>query len=163
MYWADTGTRGGLSRAFELDFRRIAIFPRPSDNGDDDMLQKAGVHQTLHVWPCPGCAGKAEGLNSAAAQGEEYTRADVHTNRRLSIHQQHPARMYLNNRRIMEGMAKCGRRQYRLGYRDAVAKQEFPSAKFHMVEGYALQSDHRFTADLRCARRTKPVDFRPEH
>ncbi|MGH8677949.1 MAG: hypothetical protein ACREUQ_06315, partial [Burkholderiales bacterium] len=40
MYWADTGTRGGTSRAFRNSIMkgRCDVFTGISDSGDDDML-----------------------------------------------------------------------------------------------------------------------------
>ena len=40
MYWADTGTRGGIMRAFRNSIlaKRCDVFLGLSDNGDDDLL-----------------------------------------------------------------------------------------------------------------------------
>ena len=56
-----------------------------------------------------------------------------------------PRELYLNNRRIMEGMAK-GEVDVSMVWATAiaVAKQEFPDAKFHMVEGYVPVEGQRF-------------------
>ena len=68
-----------------------------------------------------------------------------------------PRELYLNNRRIMEGMAK-GEVDASMVWATAiaVAKQEFPDAKFHMVEGYVPIEEHRFNSRSRCARTTRP-------
>jgi len=56
-----------------------------------------------------------------------------------------PRGLYLNNRRIMEGMVK-GEVDVSMvwGSAVAVAKQEFPAAKFRMVEGYVPIEGQRF-------------------
>jgi ABC-type amino acid transport substrate-binding protein len=58
-----------------------------------------------------------------------------------------PRELYLGNRRIMEGMAK-GEIDASMVWATAiaVAKQEFPTAKFHMVEGYVPMPEHRFNS-----------------
>ena len=56
-----------------------------------------------------------------------------------------PRGLYLNNRRIMEGMVKQEVDVSMVwGSAVAVAKQEFPDAKFRMVEGYVPIEGQRF-------------------
>jgi ABC-type amino acid transport substrate-binding protein len=154
MYWADTGTRGGLARAFRSSIfaKRCDIFLGLSDNGDDDMLQKKlvftkpyiGLGYVLVV------QGKAEGLKSLQQLKENNVKVGVPMSTPIDDYlftNNIPRELYLNNRRIMEGMAK-GEVDASMVWATAiaVAKQEFPDAKFHMVEGYVPQAEHRFNS-----------------
>jgi hypothetical protein len=68
MYWADTGTRGGLARAFRNSIfaKRCDIFLGLSDNGDDEMLQKRLVFTKpdISLGYVLVVQGKADGLRS---------------------------------------------------------------------------------------------------
>jgi len=154
MYWADTGTRGGLSRAFRNSIfaKRCDIFLGLSDNGDDDMLQKKLVFTKPYIslGYVLVVQGKAEGLNSLQQLKEKNIKVGVPMSTPIDDYlftNNIPRELYLNNRRIMEGMAK-GEVDASIVWATAiaVARQEFPGAKFHMVEGYVPQSDHRFNS-----------------
>jgi ABC-type amino acid transport substrate-binding protein len=69
-----------------------------------------------------------------------------------------PRELYLNNRRIMEGMQK-GDVDASMVWATAVAmaKQEFPQAKFHMVEGYVPLDAHRFNSKFAVRKEDKSL------
>ena len=69
-----------------------------------------------------------------------------------------PRELYLNNQRIMEGMTK-GEVDASMVWATAVAvaKVEFPDAKFHMVEGYVPIAAHRFNSKFAVRKEDKPL------
>jgi ABC-type amino acid transport substrate-binding protein len=152
MYWADTGTRGGINRAFRNSIlaKRCDVFLGLSDNGDDDLLPKKltftdpylGLGYVLVV------QGKAE----AAKTLDDVRKAGFKVGVPMStpiddymFQNQIPRALYLDNRRIMQGMAK-GEVDVSMVWASAiaVAKAEFPGASFHMVEGYVPVEGQRF-------------------
>lgn len=154
MYWADTGTRGGLSRAFRNSIfaKRCDIFLGLSDNGDDDMLQKKLVFTKPYIslGYVLVVQGKAEGLKSLQQLKDNNIKVGVPMSTPIDDYlfsNNIPRELYLNNRRIMEGMAK-GEVDASMVWATAVAvaKVEFPDAKFHMVDGYVPQAEHRFNS-----------------
>jgi len=152
MYWADTGTRGGLGRAFRNSIlaKRCDVFVGLSDNGDDDLLPKKlvfsdpymGLGYVLVV------QGKAEGVKSVAELKQAKLKVGVPMSTPIDDYMftnQIPRELYLDNRRIMQGMAK-GEVDVSMVWATAVAvaKNEFPEAKFHMVDGYVPVEGQRF-------------------
>lgn len=168
MYWADTGTRGGTSRAFRNSILkdRCDVFVGLSDGGDDDMLMgqlaftkpHAGMGYVLVV------QGKADDKKSL----EEIRNANIKVGVMMStpiddylFANNIPRELYLDNRRLMRGMAN-GEIDAGLvwGPAIAVAKREFPNAKFHMVPGYVPEPDHRFNLSFVVRKRDKSMmDF----
>jgi ABC-type amino acid transport substrate-binding protein len=152
MYWADTGTRGGLGRAFRNSIlaKRCDVFVGLSDNGDDDLLPKKlvfsdpymGLGYVLVV------QGKAEDVKSVAELKQAKFKVGVPMSTPIDDYMftnQIPRELYLDNRRIMQGMAK-GEVDVSMVWATAVAvaKNEFPEAKFHMVDGYVPVEGQRF-------------------
>jgi len=152
MYWADTGTRGGMGRAFRNSIlaKRCDVFVGLSDNGDDDLLPKKlvftdpymGLGYVLVV------QGKAEGVKSVAELKQAKFKVGVPMSTPIDDYMftnQIPRELYLDNRRIMQGMAK-GEVDVSMVWASAiaVAKNEFPDAKFHMVDGYVPVEGQRF-------------------
>jgi len=152
MYWADTGTRGGLGRAFRNSIlaKRCDVFVGLSDNGDDDLLPKKLVFSDAYM----GLGyvlvvqGKAEGVKSVAELKQAKLKVGVPMSTPIDDYMftnQIPRELYLDNRRIMQGMAK-GEVDVSMVWATAVAvaKNEFPEAKFHMVDGYVPVEGQRF-------------------
>jgi ABC-type amino acid transport substrate-binding protein len=152
MYWADTGTRGGLGRAFRNSIlaKRCDVFVGLSDNGDDDLLPKKlvfsdpymGLGYVLVV------QGKADAVKSVAELKQANLKVGVPMSTPIDDYMftnQIPRELYLDNRRIMQGMAK-GEVDVSMVWASAiaVAKNEFPDAKFHMVDGYVPVEGQRF-------------------
>ena len=152
MYWADTGTRGGLGRAFRNSIlaKRCDVFLGLSDNGEEDLLPKRltftepylGLGYVLVV------QGKADAVKSLEDVRKGGFKVGVPMSTPIDDYMftnQIPRGLYLNNRRIMEGMSK-GEVDVSMVWASAiaVAKAEFPDAKFHMVDGYTPIEGQRF-------------------
>lgn len=152
IYWADTGTRGGLGRAFRNSIlaKRCDVFLGLSDNGEEDQLPKRltftepylGLGYVLVV------QGKAEGVKTLDDVRKGGFKVGVPMSTPIDDYMftnQIPRGLYLNNRRIMEGMSK-GEVDVSMVWASAiaVAKAEFPDAKFHMVDGYTPIEGQRF-------------------
>lgn len=154
MYWADTGTRGGLARAFRNSIfaKRCDIFLGLSDNGDDEILQNKLMFTKPYIslGYVLVVQGKAEGLSSLEQLKENNVKVGVPMSTPIDDYlftNKIPRELYLNNRRIMEGMAK-GEVDASIVWATAiaVAQKEFPDAKFHMVKDYVPQPEHRFNS-----------------
>jgi ABC-type amino acid transport substrate-binding protein len=154
IYWSDTGTRGGLGRAFRNSIfaKRCDIFLGLSDNGDDDMLQNKLVFTQPYIslGYVLVVQGKADGMTSLQQMKDNNIKVGVPMSTPIDDYlftNKIPRELYLNNRRIMEGMAK-GEVDASMVWATAVAvaKQEFPDAKFHMVNGYVPIPEHRFNS-----------------
>jgi ABC-type amino acid transport substrate-binding protein len=152
MYWANTGTRGGTMRAFRNSIlaRRCDVFLGLSDNGDEDLLPERltftdaylGMGYVLMV------QGKAAGVKSLEDVKKAGFKVGVAMSTPIDDYMftnQIPRALYLNNRRILEGMAK-DEVDVSMVWTSAVAvaRQEFPEAKFRMAEGYVPIPGQRF-------------------
>lgn len=144
MYWADTGTRGGMSRALRNSILkgRCDVFAGVADNGDDDVL----MGQLAFTNPYLGTGYILVVQNSAAGMSsiEELQAADIRIGVQMStpidalLHEKGIAReLYADNARVMRGMAR--------GEVDAAvvwstvltnAKRKYPDATFKMADGY---------------------------
>ena len=154
MYWADTGTRGGLGRAFRNSIfaKRCDIFLGLSDNREDDALpgKLAFTEPYISLGYVLVVQGKAEGMKSLQELKDNDIKVGVSMTTPIDDYMftnNIPRALYMGNRRIMEGMAK-GEVDASMVWATAiaVAKQEFPGAKFHMVDGYVPLPDHRFNS-----------------
>ena len=169
MYWADTGTRGGLGRAFRNSIlaKRCDVFLGLSDNGDDDLLPKKLVFTEPYIslGYVLVVQGKAEGMKSLDELKQNKLKVGVPMSTPIDDYlftNNIPRELYLDNRRIMEGMAK-GEVDASMVWATAiaVAKHEFPDAKFHMVEGYVPVDGQRFNMKFRRAQgRQDPAGLR---
>ncbi len=168
MFWADTGTRGGLGRAFRNSIfaKKCDIFLGLSDSGDDDLLQ----HKLVFTKPYISLGyvlvvqGKAEGIKSLEELKQSKMKVGVSMSTPIDDYlftNKIPRELYLGNRRIMEGMAK-GEVDASMVWATAiaVAKQEFPDSKFHMVDGYVPLPDQRFNSRFAIRKEDKSLlDF----
>ncbi len=154
MYWADTGTRGGLGRAFRNSIfaKRCDVFLGLSDNGDKDSLPDKLVFTSPYIslGYVLVVQGKADGMKSLQELKDNHVKVGVSMTTPIDDYlftNEIPRALYLGNRRIMEGMAK-GEIDAAIVWATAiaVAKQEFPDAKFHMVDGYVPLPEHRFNS-----------------
>jgi ABC-type amino acid transport substrate-binding protein len=165
MYWADTGTRGGIMRAFRNSIlaKRCDVFLGLSDNGEEDLLPGAltFTEPYISLGYVLVVQGKAEGMKSL----EEFKKAGMKVGVPMStpiddylFTNQVPRELYLNNRRLMEGMQK-GDVDASMVWATAVAvaKQEFPQAKFHMVDGYVPLDAHRFNSKFAVRKEDKSL------
>jgi ABC-type amino acid transport substrate-binding protein len=150
MYWADTGTRGGLGRAFRNSIlaKRCDVFLGLSDNGEKDALPDKLVFTAPYIslGYVLVVQGKADGMKSMQELKDNHIKVGVSMSTPIDDYlftHDIPRELYLGNRRIMEGMAK-GEVDASIVWATAiaVAKQEFADAKFHMVEGYVPLPEH---------------------
>lgn len=152
MYWADTGTRGGMSRALRNSIMRgrCDVFLGVSDSGDDDQLMGRltftdpylGLGYVLVV------QGKAAGKKSLQELKDANIKVGVSMSTPIDDYlftNKIPRELYADNRRIMQGMAK-GEVDAAIVWATAVSvgKREFPDAKFAMVPGYVPEPAHRW-------------------
>ncbi|HEX4986987.1 MAG TPA: transporter substrate-binding domain-containing protein [Burkholderiales bacterium] len=156
MVWADTGTRGGTSRAFRNSIlrKRCDVFLGLSDSGDDDMLmgQLAFTKPYLGMGYVLIVQGRAAGMKTLDELKNASIKVGVPMSTPIDDYLfQHdiPRGLYLDNRRILEGMAK-GEIDAALVWGTAIssARREFPNAKFHMVDGYVPEPDQRWNLNF---------------
>ena len=156
MEWADTGTRGGTSRAFRNSIlkKRCDVFVGLSDSGDDDMLM--GQLEFTKPYLGMGYILVVQGAASDKKTLSELKDANIKVGVPMStpiddylFTHDIPRGLYLDNRRIMQGMAK-GEIDASLvwGTAVSVARREFPDAKFHMVDGYVPEPDQRWNLNF---------------
>lgn len=156
MVWADTGTRGGTSRAFRNSIlkKRCDVFLGMSDNGDDDML----MGQLAFTKPYVGMGyvlvvqGKAADKKSLVELKDANIKVGVSMSTPIDdyLFSRNISRsLYLDNRRILQAMAN-GEIDAGMvwGTAISVARQEYPNAKFHMVDGYVPEPDQRWNLNF---------------
>ena len=168
MFWADTGTRGGLGRAFRNSIfaKRCDIFLGLSDSGDEDAIpdRLAFTKPYISLGYVLVVQGKADGMKSLQELKDNQLKIGVSMSTPIDDYlfsNKIPRELYLNNRRIMEGMSK-GEVDASMVWATAiaVAKQEFPNAKFHMVEGYVPLPEHSFNSRFAVRKEDKSLlDF----
>ena len=156
MVWADTGTRGGTSRAFRNSIlkKRCDVFAGLSDGGDDDMLmgQLAFTKPYLGMGYVLVVQGKAADKKTLAELKDAGIKVGVPMSTPIDDYlftHNIPRGLYLDNRRILQAMAQ-GEIDAAMVWATAVsvARREFPDAKFHMVEGYVPQTDQRWNLNF---------------
>lgn len=152
MFWINTASRGGTSRAFRNSIlaKRCDVFLGLSDNGDDDML----MHKLVFTKPYIGMGyvlvtqGKAKGLKTL----EEIKNAGIKVGVSMStpmddwlFTREIPRELYLDNRRMMDGLTK-GEVEAGMMWSTAlgVAKIDFPKAQFEMASGFVPSEGLRF-------------------
>ena len=156
MYWADTATRGGTSRAFRNSIlrKRCDVFLGLSDSGDDDMLmgQLAFTKPYLGLGYVLVVQGKAEGMKSVAELKKANIKVGVPMSTPIDDYlftNGVPRELFLDNRRIMQSMAK-GELDASLVWATAiaVAHREYPNVKFRMVDGYVPEAEQRWNLNF---------------
>ena len=156
MVWADTGTRGGTSRAFRNSIlkKRCDVFVGISDGGDDDMLmgQLAFTKPYLGMGYVLVVQGKAADKKTLTELKDSNIKVGVPMSTPIDDYlfsRDIPRSLYLDNRRIMQAMAN-GEIEASMVWATAisVARREFPDAKFHMVEGYVPEADQRWNLNF---------------
>ena len=168
MYWADTGTRGGMSRALRNSMLkgRCDVFAGVADSGDDDVL----MGQLAFTGPYLGTGYILVVQNEAAGMTtiEEVSGANIRIGVQMStpidalLHEKEIAReLYADNARVMRGMAR--------GEIDAAvvwstvltnAKRKYPDATFEMAEGYVPAEGQHWDLKYLVRKRDKSmIDF----
>ncbi len=154
MYWVVTRSRASVQRAFRDSIlaKRCDVFLSLGDSGDDDddML----MNQLVFTKPLMSMAyvlvvqGKAEGMRTI----EQLKEAKI----KIGVNMTTPADAYLFDRqidrslffgedRVMKALAE-GEIDAALIWAPSysMARQRYPDAKFHLVEGYSPLPEHRF-------------------
>lgn len=152
MYWADTGTRGGMSRALRNSMMkgRCDIFAGVADNGEDDILMgKLGFSNAyLGLGYILVVQNKAKDMKTI----EEIAAAKLTIGVPMStpidawLFDHGIAReIYPDNPRIMRGMAN-GEVDAALVWATVLttAKKKYPDAAFDMVKGYVPPQGQRW-------------------
>lgn len=156
MVWADTGTRGGTSRAFRNSIlkKRCDVFLGMSDGGDDDMLmgQLAFTKPYLGMGYVLVVQGKAADKKTLTELKDANIKVGVPMSTPIDDYlfsHDIPRSLYLDNRRILQAMAN-GEIDASLVWATAiaVARREYPDAKFHMVESYVPEADQRWNLNF---------------
>lgn len=156
MYWVYVRSRASVQRAFRESIlaNRCDVFLSLGESGDEEEDDDMGMHKLTFTRPHMSLAyvlavqGKAEGMKSI----DQLKQADI----KIGVNMSTPAdawlfdndikrALYFGEDRLMKGMAD--------GEIDAAllwaasygaARQRFPNAKFHLVEGYQPLPEHRF-------------------
>jgi len=165
MYWADTSSHGGMSKALRRSMMkgRCDIFLGVSDSGDDDILMGKltfsdpyiGLGYILVV------QNKAKNIKTI----EELKAANIKIGVSMStpidaymFDNGIPRELYFGNRRIMEGLAK-GEVDAAMVWATAltVGKREHRDAKFEMVDGYVPIEGQRWDLKYLMRKRDKSL------
>jgi ABC-type amino acid transport substrate-binding protein len=165
MYWADTGTRGGMSRALRRSMLkgRCDVFAGVSDSGDDDILmgQLAFTDPYLGLGYILVVQNKAAGMSSI----EELVDADIRIGVQMStpidayLHEKGIAReLYADNPRVMRGMAR-GEIDAALVWATVLttAKRKYPDSTFKMAEGYVPVEGQQWNLNYLVRKRDKSM------
>ena len=144
MYWADTGTRGGMSRALRNSMMkgRCDLFAGVADSGDDDILmgQLAFTNPYLGTGYILVVQNKAKGMKSVDEVAAANLRIGVQMSTPIDAYlfEKGIAReLYADNPRVMRGMAN-GEIDAALVWSTVLttAKRKYPDASFIMADGY---------------------------
>lgn len=165
IFWINTATRGGTSRAFRNSILtgKCDVFLGLSDNGDDDML----MHQLVFTKPYFGMGyvlvtqGKAAGMKTMEEIRDAKMKIGVGMSTPMDDYlftNNIPRELYLDNRRIMDGLTK-GEVDAALVWSTSlgVAAQEFPKAQFRMVDGYVPREGLRFNGNWAVRKQDKSL------
>ena len=168
MYWADTGTRGGMSRALRRSLMkgRCDVFMGVSDSGDEDQLmgKLAFTNAYLGIGYVLVTQGDAVGKKSI----EELFEAGITIGVPMStpidnmlFERKIPRALYKDNRRIMRGFAK-GEVQAAIVWPTAmaVARKEVPGFEVEMEKGYVPKEGQRWNLSYMMMKKDKSLmDF----
>ena len=156
MYWVNVRSRASVQRAFRESIlaKRCDVFLSLGDSGDEDDNEDMGMHQLAFTKPHMSLAyvlavqGKANGMKSI----DELKQADI----KIGVNMSTPAdgwlfdngikrALYFGDDRLMKGMVD-GEIDAALLWAPAygAARQKYPDAKFHLVEGYQPLPEHRY-------------------
>ncbi len=154
LFWADTGSRGGLGRALRnsIDKGRCDFFTGLA-YGDDEEIKD---HKLALTKPYLGMGyvlivqGKAAGVKTLEEAKKNKVKIGVSMSTPLDDYlftNGYDRSVYLQNRRIMEAMNK-GEIDAGMVWSTALgeAKKEFPAAKFRLADGFVPKEGLRFNA-----------------
>lgn len=165
MYWADTSSHGGMSKALRRSMMkgRCDIFLGVSDSGDDDILMGKlafsdpyiGLGYVLVV------QNKAKNMKTIEELKAANIRIGVSMSTPIDAYMFDngiPRELYFGNRRIMQGLAK-GEVDAAMVWATAVTvgKREHRDAKFKMVDGYVPVEGQRWDLKYLMRKRDKSL------
>ncbi len=165
MYWSDTSSHGGMSKALRRSMMkgRCDIFTGVSDSGDDDILMGKLVFSDPYI----GLGyvlvvqNKAKSMKTIEELKAKNIKIGVSMSTPIDAYMFDngiPRELYFGNRRVMEGMAK-GEVDAAMVWATAVTvgKREHRDAKFAMVEGYVPVEDQRWNLKYLMRKRDKSL------
>jgi polar amino acid transport system substrate-binding protein len=154
LFWADTGTRGGLGKALRnsIDKGNCDFFMGLA-YGDDDEIKD---HKLALTKPYMGMGyvlivqGKAASIKTLEETKKNKVKIGVSMSTPLDDYlfsNGYDRSVFLQNRRIMEAMAK-DEIDAGMVWSTALgeAKKDFPAAKFKLAEGFVPKEGLRFNA-----------------
>lgn len=165
MYWADTSSHGGMSKALRRSMMkgRCDIFLGVSDSGDDDILMGKlmfsdpyiGLGYVLVV------QNKAKNMKTIEELKAANIRIGVSMSTPIDAYMFDngiPRELYFGNRRIMQGLAK-GEVDAAMVWATAVTvgMREHRDAKFKMVDGYVPVEGQRWDLKYLLRKRDKSL------
>ena len=165
MYWADTGTRGGMSRALRRSLMkgRCDLFMGVSDSGDEDQLmgKLTFTNPYLGIGYVIVTQGAAVGKKSFEELNEAGIKIGVPMSTPIDnmlFERGIPRELYLDNRRIMRGMAN-GEVDAAIVWATAmaVARREVPGFEVKMAEGYVPVEGQRWNLSYMMMKRDKSL------
>ncbi|MAW33167.1 MAG: hypothetical protein CMK56_02025 [Proteobacteria bacterium] len=165
MYWADTGTRGGMSRALRRSLMkgRCDLFMGVSDSGDEDQLMGKLIFTNpyLGIGYVIVTQGAAVGKKSFEELNEAGIKIGVPMSTPIDnmlFERGIPRELYLDNRRIMRGMAN-GEVDAAIVWATAmaVARREVPGFEVKMAEGYVPVEGQRWNLSYMMMKRDKSL------
>jgi len=165
MYWADTGTRGGMSRALRRSLMkgRCDVFMGVSDSGDEDQLM--GKLTFTDAYMGTGYVlvtqGDAVGKKSIKELHEAGVKIGVPMSTpidNLLFEEKIARELYLDNRRIMRGL-KDGEVNAAIVWATAmaVARREVPGFEVQMEEGYVPAEGQRWNLSYMMMKKDKSL------
>ena len=165
MYWADTGTRGGMSRALRNSMMkgRCDVFAGVADSGDDDILmgQLAFTNPYLGTGYILVVQNEAKDMKSI----EELIDANIRIGVQMStpidayLFEKKIAReLYADNPRVMRGMAR-GEVDAALVWATVLttAQRKYPDATFKMADGYVPVEGQQWSLKYLVRKRDKSM------
>jgi ABC-type amino acid transport substrate-binding protein len=157
IFWVDTGTRGGLGRAFRNSIAKKAcdFFLGLSTGGDDEEVSE---NRLAFTTPYLGMGyvlvvqGKADAITSLEELHKTKIKIGVSMSTPMDDYlftHGYDRELYFQNRRVFEGMAK-GEIDAAMVWSTALgqARREFPNLKAHMVPGYVPEPGLRWNAAM---------------
>ena len=165
MYWADTGTRGGMSRALRRSLMkgRCDVFMGVSDSGDEDQLM--GKLTFTDAYLGLGYVLVTQGAAVGKKTIEELHEAGIKIGVPMStpidnelFERKISRELYLDNRRLMRGLSK-GEVDAAIVWATAmsVARREVPGFEVKMVDGYIPPDGHRWNLSYMMMKRDKSL------
>jgi polar amino acid transport system substrate-binding protein len=155
VYWADTGTRGGLGRALRssIDRGRCDFFMGLAVGPDDDDLKE---HKLVLTGPYMGFGyvlvvqGKAADVKTLPEIKDKKIKIGVNMSTPMDdwlFSNGYDRELFFQSRRLMEGMAQ-NKVDAAMVFSTALgeAKKDFPTSQYKVAQGYVPEPKLRWNA-----------------